>query len=338
MKGYQFTEEERREIFTLFNSGISMATLAEKYRVTRMSIWRTIQKCRKSSFGHSGFNGRRRMINNEIKLTIEKSLSEEPMRSLRKVSEKVLNDTNKKISHMTIKRYFNNQDIKSFSPIKKPFLKPIHIEQRLKISKQIYFNWLSSYKKIMFTDESKFNLYQSDGKVKVWRKRGEGYKGKNLMRTVKFGGGSVMVWGCFNYNGVGSIKIIENKLNALGYIEILRDELKPSAEKLTGNEYILLQDNDPKHTAKLTKEYIQNQNIIQIPWPSQSPDLNPIENLWDYVKTEIKKYNVRTIAELKTTIIHVWHQIPIELCQKLALSFKKRIYECILKNGQSLKY
>jgi hypothetical protein len=84
-------------------------------------------------------------------------------------------------------------------------------------------------KKIIFTDESKFNLVNSDGKCFVWREPSTGLLMKNLTPTVKFGGGSVMVWGCFSYHGVGKHVFIDGKMDAAKYVDILSNNLEESA-------------------------------------------------------------------------------------------------------------
>lgn len=331
------TATEKTEIHVLASENIGINKLATRYKVSRMTIWRVVNK--EDNEQSSPSSERKRLISGDIEAEVRKTIKQSPDTSLRKLAIFLQDKFKIKISHTTIKRYLNDIGIAAYSPIKKPMLKPVHIQRRYELSKKIFFTWINELKKIFFTDESKFNLIHSDGRVKVWREKGKGYEKKYLRETLKFGGGNVMVWGCFSYRGVGRIKIIDKRMTALDYIEILRDELIPSVKKQIGEETpILLHDNDPKHTARITKEFLRTQNIKVLPWPSQSPDLNPIENLWEFVKCEVQKYQPRNIAELKNTIIHVWHTVPIELCEKLALSFKKRVYECIKNNGNVLKY
>ena len=101
------------------------------------------------------------------------------------------------------------------------------------------------------------------------------------MPTVKFGGGSVMLCGCFASNGVAEMEIIEGKMNALKYQDILSRNLLRSAVTLQlDSKFTFQQDNDPKHAAKSTQKWSQDNSIDVLEWPSPAPDLNPVENLW----------------------------------------------------------
>ncbi len=127
------------------------------------------------------------------------------------------------------------------------------------------------------------NLFLSDGRTMVWQKPNEELKKLNLHATVKHGGGGVMVWGCFSASGVGNLVFIESTLNKEGYLKILRDSVLQSAEKMgLAHHFKFWQDNDLKRKSRLCQEWLLYRVLhsITLPLPN-SPDLNPIENLWD---------------------------------------------------------
>ncbi|KAF2351251.1 hypothetical protein FHG87_017994 [Trinorchestia longiramus] len=178
-------------------------------------------------------------------------------------------------------------------------------------------------------------------KRQVWRQQNEeySYKPKCTIPSVEFGGGSIMVWGCFSSSGVGKLHIIEGTMNGRKYREILEEQLLPSTRLLKlkhGGKFE--QYNDPKHTVNETKGWLMMKKINILGWPSQSPDMNPIENCWRELKLKIQKRGSNNIAEFKEICIEEWNMIMPQTCKRLVVNYHKRIVAIINNKGYATKY
>jgi transposase len=119
----------------------------------------------------------------------------------------------------------------------------------------------------------------------------------------------------------------------------LQDVLLPELQA-AGQEMTFMQDNASCHKSKLVMDFLAQNNVKVLPWPPQSPDLNPIENLWAIVKQKrVKKFGFPTTkVELIDQIFSVWNDINVELCETLSDSVVRRLDACLKANGMSTKY
>jgi transposase len=182
----------------------------------------------------------------------------------------------------------------------------------------------------------------SDGRKWAWKRAGEGLNDRLVEGTLKFGGGSLMMWGCMLWEGVGYGCKIDGRMNAELYTKILEDELQQSLEYYGKDvtDIIFQQDNDPKHKSQLATQWFRDHEYTVMVWPSQSADLNPIEHCWGYLKRKLNDYpeSPKGILELWERAEEEWNKIPKEVCQGLIESMPRRMEAVIKAKGGNTKY
>ena len=159
------------------------------------------------------------------------------------------------------------------------------------------------------------------------------------MGTIKSGRFSVTVWGCIGWNGVGPIRIIDGRLNAAKYVELLSD-VKEELEKKFGKSYYFQDDNAPIHRASIVNQWKEQNNIKSLQWVSQSPDLNIIENVWSKLKHGLSKIGKlpNDVNSLKKDIAEVYSSIQVSYIRSLIKSMTRRCSKVIEAKGGQTKY
>ena len=250
--------------------------------------------------------------------------------------------TNQSITSQTVCYHLKKAGMQPVVKRKRPLLQKYHIKEWLHFA-ECHKEWtLEDWKKILWSDETKINRIGSDERKYVWKDAGEGLSERTVEGTLKFGGGNVMLWGCMGWDGVEYSTRIEGRMDAELYVSILDNELMQSLEyyRIDPRNIIFQQDNDPKYTSKLAMGWFNDNDIIVMKWPAQSPDLNPIEHLWHYLKKKLLEYEVppKGIHEFWERIEKEWNEIPAETCQKLIESMPRRIEAVLKAKGGYTKY
>ena len=326
-------ETDRLRIYEQRQNGKSLRRIAEMFKVSKTAVAETIERFQGTgSHRDRKRSGRPRKTTKALDRIIVREMEKMQSSSADKVAEQLRHLEIADISPSLVRRRMVENNMHSLVKMQKPLLTEKHKKARIEFAKTFIDRSQSFWDGILWSDETKISISGSDGKAYCWKRLGTNTTPKHVKQTVKYPT-SLMVWGCFSASGVGEICIIDGKMDSAKYQNILRNHLRPSALKLIGEDYVFQQDNDPKHTSKSTKAWFESNRIEVLPWPSQSPDLNPIENLWAKLKKEIAAYHCRNRVDLEQAIKSCWNSISSAFCKKLVESMPRRLDQVILRKG-----
>ena len=164
-----------------------------------------------------------------------------------------------------------------------------------------------------------------------------------MVSTVKHGGGNVKLWGYFGNYHPGTLIFIKEKLTGALYRDILQQHMLPTAHRLIGQDFVFQEDNGLQHAGekrgcKIVKEWIKQNKVIRLDWPAQSPDLNPIEHLWNDLKKRVSQVKCSSLTELEEVIAEEFQKTNGDFLAKLIESMPSRCKAVIKAKGGHTKY
>lgn len=241
----------------------------------------------------------------------------------------------------TIRNYLHGTGLHFRHYAKKVVLTAAHKTARLNFARNyLDFDWTNT----IFSDEKSFRSSQH-GRLTLWRYNKTRYTEDHVVPNQLSGRITANMWGWMSVAGVGELVQISPRENAVNYVNLLEETMLPTVRTVYPREEIpvfsYVQDNCPVHTARVVSHWFDRHEgeVTLIPWPSRSPDLNPIENLWGLMIQIWNNRNERTKEAIERHCNEIWDYMRgTDICSRLVASMRDRLLDVIENNGAYTRF
>ena len=260
--------------------------------------------------------------------------------SARALTARMRNLYGMRAGRTTVNNRLLSRVYRAYRPTTKPLLTANHRRLRLEWAQRWRNLTVAHWQHVIFGDESRFQLYPVDGRLRVRRLPGECFRPGCQAHRVQAGGGSVHVWGAFHNSAKSPLVLPDGYLTGVLYRGILQNTLVPFARHYFGDNYRYQDDNATPHRARVVLDFLQQGNVTKMEQPPRSPDCNPIEHLWDELGRAISSMDnpPQNLDELRQALLDKWAQIPVQRLQRLVGSMPRRLAAIIAARGGNTRY
>ncbi len=280
MRSKELSLSVKQAIIRLKKQNKPIREIAKTLGVAKTTVWNILKKKeRTGELSNTKRPGRPRKTTVVDDRRILSLVKKTPFTTVGQIKN-TLQEVGVCVSKSTIKRRLHQSEYRGFTTRCKPLVSLKSRKARLEFAKRHLKKPSQFWNNILWTDETKINLYQSDGKRRVWRRKGTAHDPKHTTSSVKHGGGSVMAWACMAASGTGSLVFIDDvtadkssRMNSEVFRAILSAHIQPNASELIGRRFTVQMDNDPKSNCKSNQRVFEGKEVDcyamakSITWP-----------------------------------------------------------------------
>ncbi|GFT67343.1 transposable element Tcb2 transposase [Trichonephila clavipes] len=246
--------------------------------------------------------------------------------------------TGQPISRFTVARRLHGGGLFARHPVRCVPLTPAHRRRRSLWCRE-HRNWRDNeWGRVLFTYESRFSLSSDSHRILIWRERGSRKHPSNIIERDRYGGRGVLVWGGIMLGSRTHLHIFDaGSVNGTRYCnEILLPYVRLFRGAM-GLQFLFMDDNAPGHRTVAAEQLLESEDIERMDWPARSPDLNPIEHVWDFLGRRLAARTSPpvTIRELRLALQDEWAAMPQQLIDTLILSMGRRCETCLASSSTS---
>ena len=293
-------------------------SLAEEgYNASKVGVYKFLRRYKESgTIARAPGSGQTSKVNAEIRKLIEDQMQKNDETTIQELKQ-LLKKEGFDVAQSSIHQWRKYLGWTSKGTSYCQMIRDVNKEKRLKFAEE---NKDMTFQDTIYTDETTVQIETHRHTCCYKRGCKPRYKPRPK-HPVK-----VHVWAGISHRGRTGLRIFEGKMNASLFISILRSTLLPFIKDIYPDGHRFIQDNDPKHCSKLARKFYNEEGVNWWTTPSESLDMNPIENMWhelkEYIRREVKPTSK---AELIHGIKAFWETVTVEKCQKYIGHLKKVI-------------
>jgi transposase len=315
--------EDRWQVVSSRKRGMSYRDIQKEYGYSQSFIarwWKRYQET--GGVDDAPRSGRPDRLTPDQKVQVVRSLKRKATSSLRKTTKKIRTEHHVPVSTTTIWRVAKDAGLVYRLRTNKPLLTPQHKAARLRFARRRRSPGF--WESVMWSDEASFALYSSTkGEWVVEGELAEPHETTKWPLRIR-------VWAAISAKGKTPLIRIPKKMNADAFAKLLKKELIPhmcQAINGTKQDFVFMQDGDGTHTARIVRNLLESEGIEELrPWPSHSPDLNPIENAWSMIERHLETVHPSSDRGLWEAMQEAWKNIGdaqlVRLCRSLPARLK----------------
>ena len=327
---------DRARAVAWFQDGVTKREVARRLQVSISVIVRLIQRyIATGRVQERRRSGRPKMTNPREDRLIERQALQIRTASSSIIRRHVRVAANINIIQQTIRNRLHGLNLRFRRPAVRPRLTPAHRTARCAFCRR-HVRWTRhQWSQVLFSDESRFTMNHNDGRLRVWRRPGQRFIDATVQEKVAFGGGSVMVWGAFSLHHRTPLYQVHGNLNGIQCRDEIRRPLAVPTLQQIGPMAVYQDDNARPHRARVVNDFLQQYGVNRMEWSACSPDLNPIENLWDELDRKVRSNNPppRDAQHLFQMLQAEWQALPQRIFTNLVNSMRTRCVECQNSHG-----
>ncbi|GFX01552.1 transposable element Tcb2 transposase [Trichonephila clavipes] len=247
----------------------------------------------------------------------------------------------KQISRKTVARRLRGGGLYARRPVVCVPLTRQHRTARLQWCRE-HHNWTEQdWACVLFSDESRISLSSDCRRQLIWRESGTAYRPENIQEKDRYPTCSIMAWAGIMINGRTRLHVVANgTMTGQRYIdEVLLPHVR-LFRGAVGDKSVFMDDNATCHRTLAVQDCLDSEGIQRLVWPARSPDLNPIENVWDALggKLLVETILRQTRIPLIRALTEEWHKLPQQLLDNVVQSMVRRVEYCITLHGRHIPY